>query len=151
MTEIKFKYNNYNFIDSLSLFLIGLYPVAIITGNFFINLFTFLISLNFLLNIKNNIYFLKQKSFYIFIFFLTLIINLIFSINFENTAPRIIKFLFIIFFIFEFQRIIQKFENTYFKTIYKFWSILFIITSLDIIFEIIVGQNLLGFKANLPR
>ena len=93
MTDTKSKNNDYNFIDTLNLFLIGLYPVAIITGNFFINLFTFLISLNFLLNIKNNIYFLKQKSFYIFIFFfLTLIINLIFSINFENTAPRIIKF-----------------------------------------------------------
>ena len=151
MTEIKLKNNNYNFIDTLNLFLIGLYPVAIISGNFFINLFTFLISLNFLLNIKNNILFLKQKSFYILIFFfLTLIINLIFSINFENTAPRIIKFLFIIFFIFEFQRTIQKFQNTHSKNIFKFWFILFIVTSLDIIFEIIVGQNLLGFKANLP-
>ena len=151
MTEIKFKNNKYNFIDTLNLFLIGLYPVAIITGNFFINLFTFLISLNFFLNIRNNIYYLKQKAFYILIFFFfTLIINLIFSVNFENTAPRIIKFFFIIFFIFEFQRIRQKFNNTYFKNIYKFWFILFIITSLDIIFEIIVGQNLLGFKANLP-
>ena len=151
MTEIKFKNNKYNFIDTLNLFLIGLYPVAIITGNFFINLFTFLISLNFFLNIRNNIYYLKQKAFYILIFFFfTLIINLIFSVNFENTAPRIIKFFFIIFFIFEFQRIRQKFNNTYFENIYKFWFILFIITSLDIIFEIIVGQNLLGFKANLP-
>jgi len=151
MTEIKFKNNKYNFIDTLNLFLIGLYPVAIITGNFFINLFTFLISLNFFLNIRNNIYYLKQKAFYIFIFFFfTLIINLIFSVNFKNTAPRIIKFFFIIFFIFEFQRIRQKFNNTYFKNIYKFWFVLFIITSLDIIFEIIVGQNLLGFKANLP-
>ena len=69
MTETKFKKINYDFIDTLNLFLIGLYPVAIITGNFSINLFTFLISLNFLLNIRNNIYFLKQKSFYILIFF----------------------------------------------------------------------------------
>ena len=151
MTEIRFKNKNYNFTDTLNLFLIGFYPIAIITGNFFINLFTFLISLNFLFNIRNNIYFLKQKSFYILIFFFfTLIINLIFSINFENTAPRIIKFFFIIFFIFEFQRVTQKFEDTYLKTIFKFWFILFIIISLDIIFEIIVGQNLLGFKAYLP-
>ena len=151
MSEIKFNKINYNFVDTLNLFLIALYPVAIILGNFFINLFTFLISLNFFLNIRNNIYFLKQKLFYVFLFFFfTLIINLIFSVNFENTAPRIIKFFFIIFFIFEFQRITQKFNNSYFKSIYKFWSILFIITSLDIIFEIIVGQNLLGFKANIP-
>ena len=151
MTETKFKKINYDFIDTLNLFLIGLYPVAIITGNFSINLFTFLISLNFLLNIRNNIYFLKQKLFYVILFFFfTLIVNLIFSVNFENTAPRIIKFFFIIFFIFEFQRISQKFSNTFLKSIYKFWFILFIVTSLDIIFEIIVGQNLLGFKANLP-
>ena len=151
MNNIKFKTNNYNSFDYLSLFLIALFPIAIITGNFFINLFTFLISLNFLFNIRYNIHFLKDKLFYILVFFfLTLIINLIFSVNIENTYPRVLKFLFIIFFIYEFQRITQKFNNTHLKNVYKLWSILFIFVSLDIIFEIIVGQNLLGFKANLP-
>ena len=151
MNRIKFKNNNYNSFDYLSLFLIALFPIAIITGNFFINLFTFLISLNFLFNIRYNIHFLKDKLFYILVFFfLTLIINLIFSVNIENTYPRVLKFLFIIFFIYEFQRITQKFNNTHLKNVYKLWSILFIFVSLDIIFEIIVGQNLLGFKANLP-
>jgi len=150
MTEIKFKNNNYNSIDYLSLFLIGLFPVAIVAGNPFINLFTLLISLNFLFNIRYNTFFLKDKLFYILIFFfLTLIINLIFSVNIENTYPRVFKFFFIIFFIYEFQRITQKFQNTYLKTIYKFWSLLFVIISLDIIFEIIIGQNMLGYKANL--
>ena len=151
MNNIKFKTNNYNSFDYLSLFLIALFPIAIITGNFFINLFTFLISLNFLFNIIYNFHFLKDKLFYILVFFfLTLIINLIFSVNIENTYPRVLKFLFIIFFIYEFQRITQKFNNTHLKNVYKLWSILFIFVSLDIIFEIIVGQNLLGFKANLP-
>jgi len=151
MTGINFKNNNNKSIDYLSLFLIGLFPTAIIAGNFFINLFTILISLNFLFSIRYNIHFLKDKLFYILIFFLlTLIINLIFSVNIENTLPRVLKFFFIIFFIYEFQRIIQKFDNTYLKTIYKFWSILFVIISFDIIFEIMLGQNLLGFKANLP-
>ena len=151
MTGINFKNNNNKSIDYLSLFLIGLFPTAIIAGNLFINLFTILISLNFLFSIRYNIHFLKDKLFYILIFFLlTLIINLIFSVNIENTLPRVLKFFFIIFFIYEFQRIIQKFDNTYLKTIYKFWSILFVIISFDIIFEIMLGQNLLGFKANLP-
>ena len=151
MTEIKLHKINNNFIDILSLFLIAIYPLALITGNLFINLFIFLISFNFFFDIKNNIHFLKQKLFYIFIFFfLTLIINLIFSVNFENTAPRVIKFFFIIFFIFELQRIIQKFDNSYLKIIFKFWSILFVILSLDIILEILFGKNLLGFKSYLP-
>jgi len=151
MIEIKYNKNIDNFIDYFSLFLIGFYPVAIIVGNFFINLFILLISLNFLFGIKNNLDLLKQKSFYILVFFFfTLIINLIFSINFENTSPRIIKFFFIIFFIFEIQRLIQKFDNTRLKNIYKFWSILFVILSLDIIVEVISGQNLIGLKSNLP-
>ena len=151
MNRINFKNNNYNFFDYLSLYLIALFPIAMITGNFFINLFTFLISLNFLFNIRYNIHFLNDKLFYILVFFfLTLIINLIFSVNIENTSPRVLKFLFIIFFIYEFQRISQKFNNTHLKNVYKLWSILFIFISLDIIFEIIFGQNLLGFKANLP-
>ena len=151
MTGTKFYKLSYNFIDNSSLILVALYPLALIAGNLFINLFIFLISFNFFLNIRNNIYFLKQKSFYIFIFFFsTLILNLIFSINFENTAPRVIKILFIIFFIFELQRIIQKFDDSHIKTIFKFWSLLFVILSLDIIFEILFGKNLLGFKSYLP-
>ena len=151
MTGIKNNKSKINFLDIYSLFLFTLYPLAIISGNLLINIFILLLAFNFIYNFKNNIIFLKQKIFYILLFFfISLVINLIFSTNFENTAPRVIKFFFVIFFIFEIQRIIQKFESSYLKNIYKFFFIIFIILNLDIIFEIIFGQNMLGFTVEMP-
>ena len=151
MTGIKINKNKINFLDIFSLFLFTMYPLAIISGNLLINVFILLLSFIFLLNFKNNIIFLKQKIFYLLLFFfISLVINLIFSTNFENTAPRVIKFFFVIFFIFEIQRIVQKFEHIYLKNIFKFFFVIFIILSLDIIFEVIFGQNILGFKAEMP-
>ena len=151
MTAIKNNKNKINLLDTFSLFLFSLYPLAIISGNLLINIFILLLAFNFIFNFKNNLFFLKQKIFYILLFFfISLVINLIFSTNFENTAPRVIKFFFVIFFIFEIQRIIQKFEYSYLKKIYKFFFIIFIILNLDIIFEIIFGQNILGYTTEMP-
>ena len=151
MTGIKNNKNEINFLDIYSLFLFTLYPLAIISGNLLINIFILLLAFNFIFNLKNNIVFLKQKIFYILLFFfISLVVNLIFSTNLESTAPRVIKFFFVIFFIFEIQRIIQKFDTSYLKNIYKFFFIIFIILNLDIIFEIIFGQNILGFTAEMP-
>ena len=151
MTGIKNNKNEINFLDIYSLFLFTLYPLAIISGNLLINIFILLLAFNFIFNLKNNIVFLKQKIFYILLFFfISLVVNLIFSTNFESTAPRVIKFFFVIFFIFEIQRIIQKFDTSYLKNIYKFFFIIFIILNLDIIFEIIFVQNVLGFTAEMP-
>ena len=151
MTGIKNNKNEINFLDIYSLFLFTLYPLAIISGNLLINIFILLLAFNFIFNLKNNIVFLKQKIFYILLFFfISLVVNLIFSTNLESTAPRVIKFFFVIFFIFEIQRIIQKFDTSYLKNIYKFFFIIFIILNLDIIFEIIFGQNVLGFTAEMP-
>tara|TARA_B100001248_G_C27377384_1_gene455019 strand:+ start:39 stop:1280 length:1242 start_codon:yes stop_codon:yes gene_type:complete len=151
MTGIKNNKNEINFLDIYSLFLFTLYPLAIISGNLLINIFILLLAFNFIFNLKNNIVFLKQKIFYILLFFfISLVVNLIFSTNLESTAPRVIKFFFVIFFIFEIQRIIQKFDTSYLKNIYKFFFIIFIILNLDIIFEIIFGQNILGYSAEMP-
>ena len=122
MTGIKNNKNEINFLDIYSLFLFTLYPLAIISGNLLINIFILLLAFNFIFNLKNNIVFLKQKIFYILLFFfISLVVNLIFSTNLESTAPRVIKFFFVIFFIFEIQRIIQKFDTSYLKNIYKFF------------------------------
>ena len=133
----------------LTFSLILLFPIFLITGNFLINSFYICISILSILNFKQKNDFLRSNTFYLLIFFLIyLFINLLLSVNFSNSYPRVIKFLLIILFIKE----IFKFNNKgeiYFEKIVKFWTILYIIVTIDIIFELIFGFNTLGFKSYL--
>ena len=138
-------------LDFLCLFLLILFPVALILGNLFINVFTLLFSISFFYNLRESKKYLNQKIFYLLIFFfISLLINLIFSSNPTNSFPRIIKVLFIIFFIFETQRIVQNYEASYMRYVYGSWFVIFIIITIDIIFETIFGHNLIGMKSYMP-
>jgi len=138
-------------IDFIYLTLLATFPIALIFGNFFINLYIFLFSISFLVNIKKNKFIFKDTIFYLLcFFFISLLVNVYFSLNPENSFPRVIKMFFIIFFIFEVKRLIQKYEKTYIKSVYKSWFLLFLILSIDIIFEIIFGYNMIGNKSYMP-
>jgi O-antigen ligase len=138
-------------VDFLCLFLLVLFPVALILGNLFINVFTLLFSISFFYNFRENKKYLNQKIFYLLLFFfISLLINLIFSTNPTNSFPRIIKILFIMFFIFETQRIVQNYDSSYMKYVYGSWFVIFIIVTIDIIFETIFGHNLIGMKSYMP-
>tara|TARA_X000000950_G_scaffold279091_1_gene371115 strand:- start:846 stop:2075 length:1230 start_codon:yes stop_codon:yes gene_type:complete len=142
------KINN---LEIFNLLLLALYPLALIAGNFLINLFIILFSLNFFFNLNKNIVYLKQKIYYLLFFFLiSLIINLFLSNDLLTSLPRVLKILFIIIFIFEIQKLIQNFEDKYIKYIYLSWFIIFIILSFDIVFEIFFGHNTLGFSSTFP-
>ena len=41
-------------------------------------------------------------------------------------------------------------KNKYEKILFKIWFVIFIITTLDLIFEYIFGYNSLGFKSYMP-
>ena len=129
--------------------LLLLFPIFLIAGNFLINSFYILISIISILNLNHNKDFFKSNIFYLLIFFLIyLSINLLFSINFTNSFPRVIKFFLIILFIKEILNFNNR-EEFYFEKITKFWTILFFIVTIDIIFELIFGFNTLGFKSYL--
>jgi len=137
--------------DYIYLFLLSIFPLSLILGNFFINLFIFLFSLNFLINFKKNKFIFKEIIFYLLIFFLiSLIINVFFSIDPKNSLPRVIKLFFVIFFIFEIKRLIQKYEGNLTKYVYKSWFMIFLIISIDILFEIIFGHNMIGNRSIMP-
>ena len=140
-----------NPIDFLCLFLLTLYPLTLILGNLFINVFTLLFSISFFYNFKERKDYLNQKIFYLLIFFfISLLINLIFSTNPENSFPRIIKLLFVIFFIFETRRFIQNYEASYMRYVYGSWLVIFLIITIDILFEITFGYNSIGMKSYMP-
>ena len=136
-------------MTKLSFSLILLFPIFLITGNFLINLFYICISVLSLLNFNQRKEFLKSNIFYLLIFFLIyLLINLLFSINLYNSYPRVIKFLLIILFVKEIFNFNNKGE-IYFEKIIKFWTVVYFIVTLDIIFELIFGFNTLGFQSYL--
>jgi len=62
----------------------------------------------------------------------------------------VIKIFFVIFFIFEIKRLIQKYESMYIQNVFKFWFLIFLILSLDVLFEIIFGYNIIGNKSYMP-
>ena len=133
----------------LTFFLILLFPIFLITGNFLINFFYICISILSILNFKQKNDFFRSNIFYLLIFFLIyLFINLLLSVNFSNSYPRVIKFLLIILFVKEIFNFNYKGEIS-FEKIIKFWTILYIIVTIDIIFELIFGFNTLGFRSYL--
>lgn len=133
----------------LTFSLISLFPIFLISGNFLINFFYVGFSILSILNFKQNKDFFKSNIFFLLIFFLIyLFINLIFSINFLNSYPRIIKFLLIILFVKEIININDK-EEIIFEKIVKFWTLVYFVVTIDIIFELIFGFNTLGFTSYL--
>ncbi len=139
-----------NQLDYISLALLATYPLALIFGNFVINLYIFLFSVSFLINFKENKIIFKDTIFYLLVFFfISLLINNIFSLDAENSFPRIIKILLVIFFIFEIKRLIYKYDSNFIKKIYKFWFLIFLILTIDILFETVYGHNMIGNKSNM--
>ena len=138
-------------LDQFGIFLLSVFPISLIAGNFFINIFILLFSINFFLNFRENKIVLKNKIFYLMIFFLiSLIINVIFSTDPLNSLPRAVKILFIIFFVFEIKRLIQNYTTTYMKYIFLSWFCIFLIIIFDIIFELIFGHNMIGNISYMP-
>tara|TARA_Y100000816_G_scaffold219849_1_gene164897 strand:- start:1237 stop:2490 length:1254 start_codon:yes stop_codon:yes gene_type:complete len=136
--------------DRSSLILISLFPLSLILGNLIINIFIILISINFISELKKNKIFLRDKIFFLLLFFLcSLIINLFFSTNLINSFPRVLKFAFVIFFIIEIRRIILIYKKQVINFIFKTWSLIFLVLIADISVEIIFGRNIFGISANI--
>lgn len=129
--------------------LILLFPIFLITGNLLINFFYLSISILSILNFNKRKDFFTSNIFYLLVFFIIyLSINLFFSVNFSNSYPRVIKFLLIILFVKEIFNFNSE-GGILFEKISKFWTILFFIVTIDIIFEVIFGYNTLGFTSYL--
>jgi len=136
--------------NALSYYLLIFFPVFLILGNFFINFFYLVFTFLAISNFKESQKFYKSYVFYLLIFFLTyLLIHLFFSINLANSFPRVIKFILIIFFIKEFQNLIQNKDFSFEKVLF-YWTLVFFIISFDIVFEFIIGFNILGFYTLMP-
>ena len=136
-------------IDKPIFLIILIFPIFFITGNLLINFFYISISILSIFNFSKESNFLKSTIFYLLIFFfLYLIVNLLLSTNTFNSFPRVLKFLLIILFVKEIHSLNNKAEN-YFEKIIKFWSLVYLIVTIDILFEVIFGFNTLGFRSTM--
>ena len=140
-------------LTKINIFLIILLPVSLLTGSLILNLNIFLIVFFFLIDCKKrNIFLLfKEKSFiFLLIIWLYLIFNSIYVGDTSDSIIRamgFIRFIFLTYAIFFYLNLNNKiYENL----IFKYWIYLFLIVSVDLIFESIFDKNILGNQPNYP-
>ena len=139
----KFEIKNINF------FLIILLPISLLTGSLVSNLNIILIVIFFLadLIIKKDNFVIKDKNFYfLLLIYLYIILN---SYFFSNNPDSLFKAFALSRFI-----LLAFALNYYFRffsnEIIRFWAIIFIIVSIDILIEFSLGKNILGFSSQYP-
>jgi hypothetical protein len=142
------------FNELFAVSLIALLPLTIFIGSSVMNLTVILLDLVFLFEIfkKKKLNFLKNNTFYFLIFlWFVLIANLIFiSIDPSRSLLRTVGFFRFIIFIFALKYFFEINNSSYREKIFKIWTIFFIIVSIDLVYEFFIGQNLFGWKAELP-
>jgi len=100
---------------------------------------------------NKNYIFLKDITFWIVVFFFcTLLFNFYFSLEPMNSLSRILKILLMISFTIQIKKIIQKYPLVFEKIIINSWSIILSVVLIDVVYEVIFGFNILGFKSNYP-
>ena len=140
-----FEYKK-NKLDFILLTFFSIYPLAIVSGNFVINICFLIIGTIFFYKlVKKETFFYEYKNsfFLLLFFFISLLINLAFSNDIYLSYQRVTKFFFVIFFIISFKYLIINFSKNL-EIIYKLWSILFLIVIVDLLIEFFVGKNILG-------
>ena len=139
-------------LTKVNVFLIIFLPISLLLGSLILNLNILIIVLIFIAECtkKKNFFLFKEKS---FIFLIIIWIYLIFnSIYVGETSDSIIRavgfirFIFLTFAIFFYLNLDSKF---YQNTIFKFWTYLFLIVSIDLIFETIFGKKYFRLSIHL--
>ena len=146
----KLRKNNLN--NFYSIIIISCFPLFILFSSLLTNLFTIILIFLFLSEIKlkaKNI--IKDKIFLLLIlFWFFILISLFTSIYFENSISRSVGFLRFIFFAYALAYYLKLDNFKYFKIILLIWFFIFLITSIDLFIEYVIGHNLLGNKSYMP-
>ena len=139
-----------NFIIKISFVFILFFPLLLLLGSAILNTSIVIMNILFLTHIY------KEKKFKVFnndifylliIFWAILIINTLLNDNLKDNYSRGFGFIRFILLIFSFSYFLSYKNFQYKKIIFNFWTIVFIIVSIDLIFEFIFGFNTLGFKS----
>ena len=134
-------------IQNLNIFFISILPIGLIAGSLISNTIIILICILFLydLSIKKDLIYLNKFNFYFLKIINIYLIVKSFLIS-ENNLSLIKSFAFLRF-------IFLAYAISYYlilseDRILKIWIILFLIVSIDILFEYFFGKNILGFESS---
>jgi len=147
MSILQKKLNISEYIRKINLIILIILPLSLLIGSGVINSFVILFNILFIAEIilKKETIFLKNKIFYLLIIiWLYLIANAFIGMNFENSLDRSIGFIRFIILAFGINYYFANNYNYFINFIFKFWSLLFVIVTFDLIFESIMGFNLFG-------
>tara|TARA_B100000886_G_scaffold131917_1_gene88969 strand:+ start:604 stop:1893 length:1290 start_codon:yes stop_codon:yes gene_type:complete len=142
------KEKNYLF-SKFNYFLITILPITLLAGSLISNTVILLIGIFFIIDLiqRKNFFLFEDSNFYfLLIIFTYLVLNSFFITENTNSFIRglgFIRFILLTYAIFFYFHI---YKNVFLK----YWSIVFIIVSLDIIYEFILGKNILGFSSIYP-
>ena len=147
MQKLENIYFKDQFNDTLSIYLLSIFPIITFLGSAIINVYLIVVCIYFAkLLIKYKIKFTNNIFFKVLIFFwFSVLFNLLFSQNFESSFSRSVGFVRFIPFVFFIALILNQNKNSL-KKILKFWSIIFLIITADLVLEKITGKNSLGFN-----
>ena len=136
-----------------SLIFISLFPVTLLLSTAILNAIIVIMNVLFLIHVfseKKFSIFNNDLFYFLFALWAFFIINTLLNANFQENYSRGFGFVRFILFIFLFLYFFSYKNFLFKKIILNIWTIIFIIVSLDLIFEFFVGFNTLGFKANYP-
>ncbi len=149
-TKLFLNLFNKDFFHFFAIALLSVFPVLFFVGTGILNLGIILLDLIFISELikKKRINFLKNYIFYsLILLWLTFLINIIFSIDSSNSFNRGFGFLRFIFFVMAIQYYFNINNQKYQKLVLNSWLIIFFITSLDLVYELIYGKNIFGFES----
>jgi hypothetical protein len=127
------------FIEKISFYLISLMPLFILTGSFLTNLSIILICLFFIYDQfrKKNLFIFKDKNFIFLLgIYLYFIFNSIFIANNDTSFYKALTYIRFIIFAYA----ISYYFNIFKIKIIKIWTIIFFITTFDILIEYYLGK-----------
>ena len=144
------SFNDLILTEKKHIYLIFFLPISLILGSTVANINIILIIYFFLVDCKkeNNFFFLKNNNFYFLVSFnIYLIINSLFTGIDYDSLLRATGFFRFILLAFAISYYLSIDNRKYEKIILKFWTIIFLTISIDLVFEYIFGYNLAGFNS----
>jgi hypothetical protein len=153
MNNILSIFNKETKINIFGIILVSILPAALLSRSAILNTLILIINFFFLFLIyrEKKFNFFNNKYFYaLLIFWISLLINSIFSANILISLERAFGFIRFIILVFAIKYLLTLENSKYQKIIFLTWLIIFIVTTLDLIFESIFGFNLLGYVSYMP-
>ena len=136
-----------DYIKKINLLILIILPISLLIGSGVINFLVILFDILFIIEIfkKKDFIFFKNKVFYLLIIiWFYLLLNSTLGIDFENSIDRSLGFIRFVILAFGINYYLFKNQKYFNDLIFKYWSLIFFIVTIDLIFESLMGFNLTG-------